>query len=244
MLARRDDDAEPRAGLDIDMRIDAALADELQLGQPLKQRRADLRPLAEQHQDFGILQALGQSIRVLHMIGPHRDIVAVELPETRQRAQRVEIIVEDGDFHAALFTLRRPPAQAGKARIIAIKRNPFAAPLDRQCRIPGIGNRGPLVSVLVHRPLKIPNADHQARRSGNSTGSAGHRKIRKPRRADWPRATRPFVVTRTTAASESGEMPNRVSPSTTPMQPAAASGVFGHFGRNAFMRTLTSGRII
>ena len=42
VLARRDDDAEPRAGVDVDVRIDAALADQPELGQPLEQRRADL----------------------------------------------------------------------------------------------------------------------------------------------------------------------------------------------------------
>ena len=42
VLVRRHDDAEPRAGLDVDVRIDAALADELELGQALEQRRADL----------------------------------------------------------------------------------------------------------------------------------------------------------------------------------------------------------
>src|SRR5580692_5529655 len=107
MLARRDDDAEPRAGIDVDMRIDAALADQPQLGQLLKERRADLRPLAEQHQDLGILQALGKDIRVLHMVGPHRDVMAIEFPETLQRAQRVEIIVENGDFHGMKTTSGR-----------------------------------------------------------------------------------------------------------------------------------------
>ncbi len=99
MLARRDDNAAPRAGLDIDMRIDAALADELQFGQLPKERRANLGALAKQHQNFGIAQSLGQQAGILHMIVPDRDIVAVELAETRQRAQRVEIVVEDGDFH-------------------------------------------------------------------------------------------------------------------------------------------------
>jgi hypothetical protein len=53
-LARRDDHAEPGAGVDVDVRIDAALADQLELGEPLQERRADLRPLADQDQHFGI----------------------------------------------------------------------------------------------------------------------------------------------------------------------------------------------
>ncbi len=102
MLARGDDDAEPRAGVDVDMRIDAALADQLQLWQSLQQRRADLRALADQHQRFGVAQPLRQHVDVLDVIVPDRHVVAVELPEAVERPDRVEIVVEDGDLHAAL----------------------------------------------------------------------------------------------------------------------------------------------
>ena len=81
------------------MRINAALANELELRQTLKQRRADLRALAKQHQDLGVLQTFGQRIDVLHMVVPDRDIVARQFGKAGQRAQRVEIIVENGDFH-------------------------------------------------------------------------------------------------------------------------------------------------
>ena len=81
MLARRHDDAEPRAGVDIDMRIDAALADQPQLRQPLQQRRADLRALADQHQRLGVAQPLRQRVDVLDVIVPDRDVVAGELAE-------------------------------------------------------------------------------------------------------------------------------------------------------------------
>ena len=60
MLARRNNDAEARASLDVDVRVDAALADEPELVQPLEQRRADLGPLADQHQRFGLPQPLGE----------------------------------------------------------------------------------------------------------------------------------------------------------------------------------------
>ena len=56
-------DAEPRAGVDVDMRVDAALADQAQLGQALEQRRADLGALADQHQHFGVAQPLGERVR-------------------------------------------------------------------------------------------------------------------------------------------------------------------------------------
>ena len=102
MLARRHDDAEPGAGVDVDVRIDAALADQLQLRQPLQQRRADLRALADQHQRFGVAQPLGERIDVLDVIVPDRDVVSRELAEAVEGAQRVEIVVEDGNLHDAL----------------------------------------------------------------------------------------------------------------------------------------------
>ena len=99
MLARRDDDAEPGAGGDVDMRIDAALADQPEVGQTLQQRGPDLGALADQHQRLGRRQPLGQLIDVLDMIVPDRDLVAIELAETVERPHRVVIIVEDRDLH-------------------------------------------------------------------------------------------------------------------------------------------------
>jgi len=46
-------------------------------------------------------KALGERAYVLHVIVPHRDLVARQLGEARKRAQRVEVVVEDRDFHAA-----------------------------------------------------------------------------------------------------------------------------------------------
>ena len=71
----------------------------LSWSQPIEQRRADLRPLADQHQRFGILQALGKRIDILHVVVPDLDFVAVELAETLERAQRVMVVVENRDLH-------------------------------------------------------------------------------------------------------------------------------------------------
>ena len=92
--------------IDIDMRKDAALADQFQFRQPLQQRRADLRALADQHQRLGILQALRQHIDILDVIVPDRDVVPGEFFETIEGAHRVEIIVEDRDLHDAPPRLR------------------------------------------------------------------------------------------------------------------------------------------
>jgi hypothetical protein len=61
MQARRDDHALPRAGVDVDVRIDAALADQLQLAKAFEQWSSNFRPLSDQDQDFGFTQASGRS---------------------------------------------------------------------------------------------------------------------------------------------------------------------------------------
>jgi hypothetical protein len=103
MLAGRDDDAQPGAGLDVDMRIDAALADQAQFRQPLQQGLADLRALADQHQDLGLGQAPGQPVDILQVVVPDRDLVPGELGKTPEGTQRVEIVVEDADLHGPII---------------------------------------------------------------------------------------------------------------------------------------------
>jgi hypothetical protein len=99
MLARRNNDAAPGASLDVDVRIDAALTDEPEPVQALEQRRADLGPLAYQHQCFGIPESFGQRIDILDVIVPDRGLVAGKLLEAVERAKGVVIIVKNGDFH-------------------------------------------------------------------------------------------------------------------------------------------------
>src|SRR6185437_1431601 len=83
------------------MRKDAALADELELGEAFKQRATDLGALADQHQGLGVLEALGQCVGVLDVVVPDGDVVAGELGEGWQRADGVEVVVENRDFHEA-----------------------------------------------------------------------------------------------------------------------------------------------
>jgi hypothetical protein len=99
MLARRDDHAAIGAGVDIDMRVDAALADQAQVRQPLQQPARDFRALADEDQRFDILQPLGEDLLVLDMVGPDRRLIARNRGEAVQCAQRVEIIVQNRDLH-------------------------------------------------------------------------------------------------------------------------------------------------
>jgi len=81
VLARRDDDAAARTGIDIDVRIHASLADQPEIRQPLEQRRANLCPLADQDQCLRVAQPFRKLIDALHMIGPDRHVVSSELRE-------------------------------------------------------------------------------------------------------------------------------------------------------------------
>ncbi len=92
MLARRYYDTELRTGIDVDVRVDAALADEPELVQSMEQRRADLGPLAYQHQHFGIPQSFGQRIDILDMIVPDLDFVIRHSLEAVERAKRVVVM--------------------------------------------------------------------------------------------------------------------------------------------------------
>src|SRR5581483_11464621 len=60
---------------------------------------ANLRALADQHQRLGIAQPLRQRIDVLDVIVPDRHVMACQRGEAIERAHRVVIVVEDGDFH-------------------------------------------------------------------------------------------------------------------------------------------------
>lgn len=101
---RRHDDPEARAGVDVDMGVDAPLTDQSKLGQPLEQRRADRRPLPDQHERLAVTQPLGQHVDILDVIVPHRDLVLREPLEARQPAQRIEPVVEDRDVHAPMVS--------------------------------------------------------------------------------------------------------------------------------------------
>ena len=103
MLARRDDDAERRARIDIDMRVNAALTDEREIPQPLQQRRADRGALAYQHQHVGVTQSFAQNLGVLYVVVPDRDFIACELVEAIEAAQGVEVVVENGDVHDRIW---------------------------------------------------------------------------------------------------------------------------------------------
>ena len=68
MLTRGDDDPQSRAGVDVDVRIHAALADQPKRGQAFEQRRTDLGSLPEQHQHLEGPKALGERLELLNVV--------------------------------------------------------------------------------------------------------------------------------------------------------------------------------
>jgi hypothetical protein len=99
MQVRADGDPEPRARVDVDVRIDAALADQSQLRKALEQRRANLRALPDEHERIEAVEALGERLSVLHVVGEDRDLVTSEPLEARQTTQRIEPIIENRNPH-------------------------------------------------------------------------------------------------------------------------------------------------
>jgi hypothetical protein len=93
------DDAQAGARVDVDVRVDTALADQAQPWQSFEQGRAHLGALPEKHQHFGVGQAFGQRVHVLDMVVPDRHFVAGQPGEAGQGAQRVKVVVEDRDLH-------------------------------------------------------------------------------------------------------------------------------------------------
>src|SRR5947209_3526073 len=87
------------------MGVDAALADQTEIGQPLQQRSTDLCAFTNEHHCFAVAQTVGQLVDVLDVIGEDGYLVAVQLLEAVERAERVEIVVQDRDPHAT--SLRR-----------------------------------------------------------------------------------------------------------------------------------------
>src|SRR5262249_57207714 len=96
----RHDDAAAGTGLDVDVRIDAALADEFKPWQAFEQVGLNLRALADEHQAFGILEPRRQRLGVLHVVVKDRHRMTLELLAAGERAHRVEIVVENRNLHA------------------------------------------------------------------------------------------------------------------------------------------------
>ena len=99
MLIGRYNDPAARTGVDIDMRVNAALTDEPQGVEALEQRLTDLRTLANQHEHLSGLKARGEGIDILDVIVPDRHLVPIQFAKALEGTKRVEIVIENRNFH-------------------------------------------------------------------------------------------------------------------------------------------------
>ena len=99
MLIRRYDHAATCTRVDVDMRVDAALADEPQRVEAIEQGLTDVRTLANQHERLRVFEAPGQRIDVLRVIVPDRDLVAVQLAKARESTKGVEVVIQNRNLH-------------------------------------------------------------------------------------------------------------------------------------------------
>ena len=109
MLVGRYDDAAARARLDVDVRVDAPLADEPQGVKTFEKGLTDLRTLANQYEDLGVRETRGEGVGLLNMIVPDRDFVSVQFAKALKRTKRVEVIIEDRNLHASGNLRRMAP---------------------------------------------------------------------------------------------------------------------------------------
>ncbi len=100
MKVRAKEDAIAGAGLNIDMRKDAALADQSKIGEAVKQRARDAGPLADQHKSFDVGKPVDEFILVFNMIRPDGYIMPRQLCEARKRPQRIKPVVKNRNLHA------------------------------------------------------------------------------------------------------------------------------------------------
>ena len=91
------------AGLDIDMRVDAALADQLEVRKAGKQCLGHGCTFAKKDETFCIGQAFMQDGGIFGVIRPDCHVMTVEPGEGRQGLQCVEPVVQNMDPHQDLL---------------------------------------------------------------------------------------------------------------------------------------------
>src|SRR4029453_6626366 len=99
MLVRRHNHAAPSARVDLDVRIHTALANQSELVQTIEQWSSDVRALTDENECLGIFQPLGKRVDVLDVVIPDLDLMPVQLPETGEGPQCVEVVIENRDLH-------------------------------------------------------------------------------------------------------------------------------------------------
>src|SRR6266513_3676180 len=154
MLIGRYDDAATGTRVDVDVRVDTALADEPKCVEAFEQRPADLRTLANQHKHLRVPEARGELVDILCVVVPNPYFVPVELVKAWERTKGVEIVVENRNLHGTCPSYIRSPA---------VRDQPIAnarPAATRKVRVRLIQNRSPATAACV------PGGSARVRRSG------------------------------------------------------------------------------
>jgi hypothetical protein len=96
----RHDNSKSCTRFNIDMGIDAPLADEPQARETFQQGRRNRRPFADEDQRLSLSQSIGENVDISNVVIPDSHVVAVEPAKASERAKRVEIVVQNRDLHA------------------------------------------------------------------------------------------------------------------------------------------------
>ena len=97
-----DGDAQPGAGLDVDVRADpAGLRDQLELRQLLEQLAREVGALADQHQHLGVAQAHRELADALDGVGEDLGVEVLQERGALELAHGVLVVVEDDDVHGS-----------------------------------------------------------------------------------------------------------------------------------------------
>mmetsp|Transcript_39182 Transcript_39182/g.92014 ORF Transcript_39182/g.92014 Transcript_39182/m.92014 type:complete len:288 (+) Transcript_39182:1322-2185(+) len=92
--------AQPRAGLQVDVAADAAgLGDELQLGELFEQLAREGGALPDQHQYLGVAQPHGELPDALHRVGEDLGVQRLQLGRAAQLADSVLVVIENDHIH-------------------------------------------------------------------------------------------------------------------------------------------------
>lgn len=91
-----------RAGFQIDVRIDASLADQLEIRQLFDKFAVNFGTFPDENENFGISQSLRKPVVVLEVIIPDRHLMGLQLGETVEFSNGVEVVIENSDIHLAI----------------------------------------------------------------------------------------------------------------------------------------------
>src|SRR5206468_7755639 len=114
VLIRRYDHAATCTRVDVDVRVDATLAEEPQRIEALEQRLTDVRTLANQHERLRVFEAPGQRVDVLSVIVPDRDLVAVQLAKARESTKGIEVVIQNRNLHTTCLPYHCSSASLAK----------------------------------------------------------------------------------------------------------------------------------